>query len=104
MFYSHSIADSKFSLFTTVVSTFLNGRSEYKELVDGVIEEAHNYVLGKKNIYDISRENASIVIFLSQADTDFFKNINSECIVKQDYEHVYEVLNKNNVEEWTLAY
>lgn len=104
MFYSHNVEASKFNLFTTLVSTLLNGKDEYKSFVDGVIEEAHNYSVGMKSIYNIDKDNAPIVIYLSQADSPFFKEVESKYLKQEDYKHVYDILSETKVEEWTNAY
>lgn len=104
MFYSHNVEASKFRLFTTLVSTLLDGKEEYKGLVDGVIKEAHSYCAGMKSIYSIEKENAPIVLFLSQADSSYFQVLENKSLNKEDYEHVFEILSESKIEEWTNVY
>ncbi|MBT9392965.1 hypothetical protein KLP40_07310 [Hymenobacter sp. NST-14] len=104
MFYSHSVEASKFDLFTSLLSTLLKGKYEYKNFVDAIFEETHNYANGRKNIYNINKENAPIVVFLNQNDSEFFKEIEVNQIKHQDYEHVYQLLNKSISKEWIGAF
>lgn len=94
MFYSHDVEASRFHLFATYISTVLNGRDEYRNLVDAILEETHSYSSGQKNIYKINKAYAPLVIYLNQADSSFFDALESKCIKREDYKHVYEILSE----------
>lgn len=100
MFYSHSVEDSKFNLFTSLISTLIDGKNEYKNFVDCVIQDSADLVNNHKTMYELSRDTFPIAVYLADQDPDFFKAIDAKGkeVGVDEYRHVYEILRKENVQ------
>jgi hypothetical protein len=97
MFYSHTVEDSKFNLFTSLLSAVAEGKQEYASYVNGVIKEAHSFLTGEKTMLDLDKDTFSIVVYLSENDADFLKQIETDSIKREDYIHIREVLKQDNI-------
>ncbi|GEO05614.1 hypothetical protein AAE02nite_32780 [Adhaeribacter aerolatus] len=92
MYYSHTIEDNKIGLFTSFVKSLIEGRQEYKPVVNNVIEEAHALALGNKTLFNIDRDSYPIVVLLEENDPDFFKTVDSNKADEGVYQKVLNIL------------
>ena len=99
MFYSHSVEDSKFNLFASLLSTLIVGKMEYKTFVDNVIKDSCDLVNERKTVYELKRDTFPIAVYLADQDPDFFRTVaqGSEIGVEY-YKHIYSILRKENVQ------
>lgn len=100
MLYSHSVEDSKFNLFASLVSTLISGKREYQNVVDNIIKDSHDLLVGNKSVYQLNRDTFPIAVYLADQDPEFFKSIKvgEEEITSDNYRHIYEILRKENVQ------
>ena len=96
MFYSHTVEDSKFNLFTSMLNTVVNGKGEHKSFVDNVIEESHALVTGEKTIYQLNKETFPITVYLAEHAPELMRNIDIHDLAPENYKEIYSVLREEN--------
>lgn len=92
MLYSHNLENEKFDLFMLFLNKLINGESKYKKIVDDVIEEAALLANNSKDLYDINRENYSLIVYLKSKDSDFFKSLDIKEINNDNYKKILTIL------------
>jgi hypothetical protein len=100
MLYSHSVEDSKFNLFASLVNTLLSGKREYQSVVDSIIKDSHDLLVENKSVYELNRDTFPIAVYLADQDPEFFKSIKigERDVTEDDYKHIYNILRKENVQ------
>lgn len=92
MYYSHSFHDETLDFFASFLREIIAGKNNYKHLVEPIIKDTHQYVLGEKDIYSINRSGFTIIVFLSKAAGDYFKKINPSNVSTDDYNYILDVI------------
>lgn len=77
MLYSHNVENEKLNLFTLFLNKAVQGDTAYASIVNDVILETHQYVLGEKNLYNIKRDSMNIILLLANAEKEYFKNLDN---------------------------
>lgn len=92
MFYSHSMREQAFRYFATFLRNTLNDTPGYKELVQPVLEDAHDLATGHKDYYNISRSAYDVVVYLAQQHKEFFEKLNPATTGKDQYEQILHMV------------
>lgn len=92
MYYSHSFQDETFDFFASFLREAIAGNVNYRELVEPIIQDVYYFVNGQRSIYNISRSNFDVVVYLAQNDSEYFKGINPDDISQNDYNHILNVI------------
>lgn len=98
MLYAHNQEANKISSILLFLNFVLNGEEKYKEYLDGIISEAVDLVRGEKTIFDISKDNFSIITKLQEYGQESIRSIDKANIEKSDYQNIKEVLEKSSLE------
>lgn len=75
MIYVNSINSEKFNLYTLFLKHLLDGNDKYKFIVDDVLNETRLLSSGKKDLFEIDRENYHIIVYLKNMDSAYYKSI-----------------------------
>jgi hypothetical protein len=94
MYHSHSYKDESINFFVTFLQNALQGNQSYQQLVLPVIRDAHFLALGEKDYYTINRDNYSIITFLVEADSDYFKKLDVDHLTQDDYSRILQYTNQ----------
>jgi len=93
MYHSHSYQDETFDFFVSFLKNAINGNQSYQELVFPVIDDAHQLAAGKKDYYNINRDNYSVITFLVETDTSYFKELDTAHLTADDYTRILQYAN-----------
>lgn len=94
MYHSHSYKDESFGFFVSFLQMAIQGNVNYQQLVDPVINDAHLLAIGKKDYYTINRDNYSVISYLVEADSDYFKQLDTDQLTNDDYSRILQYVNK----------
>jgi hypothetical protein len=93
MYHSHSYQDETFDFFVTFLKNAIQGDASYKQLVHPVITDAHLLATGEKDYYTINRDNYSVITFLVEADTPYFRQLDTNHLTNDDYTQILQYAN-----------
>ena len=93
MYHSHSYKDEAFDFFVTFLKNAIQGNASYQQLVLPVITDAHLLATGEKDYYTINRDNYSVITFLVETDTPYFKQLDINRLTNDDYSRILQYAN-----------
>jgi hypothetical protein len=101
MLYSHNQENEKIKLFTIFLNQAAKGDNKYATVVNGVIQETHQFAKGEKSLYNINRDSINIILLLSALDKDYFLSLvdNPQLYSEQTYSRVLEIISKQPPEK-----
>lgn len=97
MYFAHNVENSRIDLFKILINRSIEGYEGYKEEIASVIQDAQEYISGKKNIYTIRKEDLPIISFLTDGDTEILSEIKSDNLDKSDFEKILSILNRKKM-------
>ncbi|MBN8853032.1 MAG: hypothetical protein BGO55_14135 [Sphingobacteriales bacterium 50-39] len=93
MYHSHSYQDEAFDFFVTFLKNAIKGDVTYQQLVLPVITDAHLLATGEKDYFTINRDSYSVITFLVEADTPYFRQLNTNHLTTADYSQILQYAN-----------
>lgn len=93
MYHSNSYKDEAFDFFVTFLKNAIQGNESYQDLVLPVISDAHLLAAGQKDYYTINRDNYSVITYLAEADTDYFRQLDTTHLTNADYTRILQYAN-----------
>ena len=97
MYFAHNVENSRIDLFKILINRSIEGYDGYKEEIASVIQDAQDYISGKKDIYTINKENLPIISFLTDGNTDILSKMKSRNLDKSDFEKILSILNHKEI-------
>jgi hypothetical protein len=98
MLYSYNQENEKLTQFAVLLDRAVKGEASYIAVANDVIHETHQFAVGEKNLYDISRDLTNIIVLLSEADKEYFQHLadNPENYDSQTYQRVLSLITSLN--------
>lgn len=98
MLYAHNQDSNKITSILLFLNFVLEGDQKYKEYLDQIISEAVDLVKGEKTIFDISKDNFSVITRLQEFGQESIKSIDKSKIEAIDYQIIKKVLEQSSHE------
>lgn len=90
MLYSHSHQEQSFDYFASFLRNVLRGESQYKALVEPVIENVKS-LAKEKDFFKVSNQSFDVIVYLAQKEPDYFIHLGTN-LSNQDYEHILQLV------------